>query len=295
MWLPEDVDDEEIMEGLICHDDSDDDNDDNDDDNDDDTAQSIPKDILHDLDENISLEYGPHPKYSTGDNMYALEREFRMVTEKKFICALDLLLEVFSRCCQTPGCANVPHMTYHFVGTTLIVKCSCQSGHAFKFCSSHDVNGMYANNIQASAAVLLSGSNYGKINRLAQFLNLAFLSKSTYFRIQRLYLLPAVDEWWGWMRGHLVDEFLGQDIVVGGDGQCDSPGFNAKNLCYFLVEVNSNYILHVEVLDKRHVGLVSTNMEREAVKKSLEKLQEDLHVVELVTDASSSVKKLVGE
>jgi hypothetical protein len=69
---------------------------------------------------------------------------------------------------------------------------------------------------------------------------------------------------------------------------------NAKNLCYFLVEVNSNYILHVEVVDKRHVGLVSTNMEQEGVKKSLQKLQEDLHIVELVTDASSSIKKLLG-
>ena len=55
---------------------------------------------------------------------------------------------------------------------------------------------------------------------------------------------------------------MGKDLVVGGDGQCDSPGFNAKNLCYFIMEVESNYILDIEVLDKRHVGLVSTNMER---------------------------------
>lgn len=92
-----------------------------------------------------------------------------------------------------------------------------------------------------------------------------------------------------------MGEFSGQSIIIGGDGQCDSPGFNAKNLCYFLVEVNSNYILHVEVLDKRHVGLVSVNMEREAIKRSLKKLQEDVHVVEFVTDASSSIKKLIGE
>lgn len=33
------------------------------------------------------------------------------------------------------------------------------------------------------------------------------------------------------MKGELVNEFQGQNIVVGGDGQCDSPGFSAKNLC----------------------------------------------------------------
>ena len=126
-----------------------------------------------------------------------------------------------------------------------------------------------------AAAILLSGSSYAMTSRLAQFFNLAFTSSSTYFRVQHLYLLSAIDEWWGWMQKQLVEEFLGQSLVIGGDGQCDYPGFNAKNLCYFLVEVNSNYIIHVEILDKRHVGLVSTNMEREGLKTSLSKIEED--------------------
>ena len=125
-------------------------------------------------------------------------------------------------------------------------------------------------------------------------MNLAFVSKSSYFRIQRVYLLPAVGEWWGWMRGQLMDEFRGQEVVCSGDGQCDSPGFSAKNLCYFIIEVRSKYILQVQIVDKRHAGLVSSNMEVEGSKKSLKKPQEDLNVVELVIDASSSVKKLLG-
>ena len=97
------------------------------------------------------------------------------------------------------------------------------------------------------------------------------------------------------MRKEILREFSGQDVVVGGDGQCDSPGFNAKNLCYFLVEVNSNYILDIEVLDKRHVGLISTNMEKEAVKRSLDRLQKDVKVIDLVTDASTTIKSLLGK
>ena len=80
------------------------------------------------------------------------------------------------------------------------------------------------------------------------------------------------------MRDELLKEFSGKDLVLGGDGQCDSPGFNAKNLCYFMVEVNSNYILGIEVLDKRHDGLTSTNMEKEAVKRSLDRLQRKVSV-----------------
>ena len=95
------------------------------------------------------------------------------------------------------------------------------------------------------------------------------------------------------MRQEILSEFEGKEIVVGGDGQCDSPGFNAKNLCYFFIEIDSNYILDIEML--RHVGLISTNMEREAVKRGLTNLSEDqVKVVELVTDASTSVKTLLG-
>ena len=66
------------------------------------------------------------------------------------------------------------------------------------------------------------------------------------------------------MRGKLVIEFQNEELVVSGDGQCDSPGFSAKNLCYFLMEVVLEYILEVEVLDKRHVGMKSSTMEKKA-------------------------------
>ena len=82
-----------------------------------------------------------------------------------------------------------------------------------------------------------------------------------------------------WMRGELMNEFQGQDIIFSGDGQWDSPGFSAKNLCYFIMEVSCKYILHVQIVDKRHVGLVSVNMEV-GLKKSLTKVEEDLNVVE---------------
>ena len=61
-----------------------------------------------------------------------------------------------------------------------------------------------------------------------------------------------------------------------------------------MMEVDTNYILDVEVLDKRHVGLISTNMEKEAVQRSLERLNQELKIVELVTDASTSVTALLG-
>lgn len=241
-----------------------------------------------------AVSYGPHRKFSRGDDVYDLEEEFSMVKEQKFVCSLDILLAVFQARCHTPGCTALPTVKHSFVGVTVIVNCQCPSGHKYRFCSSHLVNDIYANNLQAAASVILSGSNFGKVERMANFLKLEFVSKSTYYRLQRLYLIPEVNKWWAWMRGELIKEFSGKDMVLGGDGQCDSPGFNAKNLCYFMMEAESNYILDIEVLDKRHVGLISTNMEKEAVRRSLNRLTTEIKVAELVTDASTSVKALMG-
>ena len=86
-----------------------------------------------------------------------------------------------------------------------------------------------------------------------------------------------------------------RDIVVCDDSQCDSPGHTAKNLCYFLMELVSGYILEVEVHDKRHVRLASSNMERQALQIALQRLKQSLNVAELVTDTSSSIKKMIGK
>ena len=61
------------------------------------------------------------------------------------------------------------------------------------------------------------------------------------------------------------------------------------------MELTSGYILEVEVRDKQHVGLASTNMEKVALQNALTRLQGVLDVVEVATDALSSIKKLIGE
>ena len=242
-----------------------------------------------------TAEFGPHLKLSRGEEMYKFQKEVAMVKEEKFLCSLDLFLDLFVGCCRIQGCSNVPEVKHYFVGTVVVITTKCQAGHIFKFASSREVNGLYANNLQSAAAILLSGNNFSKVNRMAEFLGLSFLSEATFYRIQRLYLFPAVEEWWNWMRDELVKEFVDQKVVVGGDGQCDSPGFTAKNLCYFLMELTSGYILEVEVRDKRHVGLASINMEKVALRNALTRLQQALDVVEVATDASASIKKMLGK
>ncbi len=162
-----------------------------------------------------------------------------------------------------------------------MLRFKCPAGHIRRFCTSGDVNNVLSNNFQTAAAVLLSGNNFTKIEKFANFLGLSFISASTFFRVQKLYCLPAIEERWQWMRGDLLIEFKDQELVVSGDGQCDSPGFTAKNLCYFLMEVVSEYILEVEALDKRHVSMKSSTMEKKSLKNALERQQNVLKVAEV--------------
>ena len=75
--------------------------------------------------------------------MYNVEKEILMVNERKVICSIELLLDVFHGRCQTFR-RTVVH--YHTISATVVITSLCSSAHEYKFCSSHEVNGIYANN-----------------------------------------------------------------------------------------------------------------------------------------------------
>ena len=54
------------------------------------------------------------------------------------------------------------------------------------------------------------------------------------------------------------------------------------------------FIIHVELVDKRNVGGSSANMEKMALKKALKHLQNVIKVVEVVTDALTSLLKMLS-
>ena len=82
---------------------------------------------------------------------------------------------------------------------------------------------------------------------------------------------------------------------IAGDGRCDSPGKSAKYCSYTLMDTASHLALHVVTVDKREVGGKSPNMEREALFRGLTLLVEHVEVGEIVTDASTSIKVMLGK
>ena len=84
------------------------------------------------------------------------------------------------------------------------------------------------------------------------------------------------------------------ELVVSGDGRCDSPGKSAKFCTYTLMEKSTNAIIHSETVDKQDVQNKSPNMEQEAVLRSLDHLKGKIEIKEITTDCSTSVTKMLG-
>jgi hypothetical protein len=110
--------------------------------------------------------FGLHCRFTRGDEVYLMKKEYKMVKEKKFVCSLDLLLQIFQSRCQTPGCTAESQIQYHFIGVTVVINSVCSEGHKYRFCSSPQVNDIYANNLQAATSLMFSG----------KFFNLEFLA-----------------------------------------------------------------------------------------------------------------------
>lgn len=86
---------------------------------------------------------------------------------------------------------------------------------AEKWCSQPILNrGLHAGDLMLSAAILFSGNNFGKMELFAKFLKLGFPGQSTFTRLQKRYLVPAVDEYWTSQQTGIVDEMSDKDLII---------------------------------------------------------------------------------
>lgn len=85
-----------------------------------------------------------------------------------------------------------------------------------------------------------------------------------------------------------------KSVLLSGDDQMDSPGHSAKNCVYTLMEAESDYVIHLEVVDVRHCQLKSACMEKVGCERVLDVCMQKVTVDELITDASSQVIKMLG-
>ena len=111
----------------------------------------------------------------------------------------------------------------------MIVDLLCKNQHRTTWRSQPINNGMSTGNINISAGILFSGNTFQRIKEIMNIANVAFISQSTFYSIQKKLFYPAIHRFYTTNRALLFESAKEEsEIHLLGDGRCDSPGYNAK-------------------------------------------------------------------
>ena len=93
---------------------------------------------------------------------------------------------------------------------------------------------LYLGKVGLSACVLFSSNTYRKLEKKLSVLKIPWVSKSRYYDMLD-HMLSVTNEVWKKEHSQIVSASKQRELILSGDGRCDSPGHNAKYLTYSLV------------------------------------------------------------
>ena len=151
-----------------------------------------------DIEENESdwdPDYYPSIDGSESENFHpeSLEetRKTRPISDGTvFLVFWSCLTQLLQRCsiCLSPAIIE----RNFGKGTMIIVDLLCKNQHRTTWCSQPINNGMSSGNINIYAGILFSGNTFQRIKEIMNIANVAFISQSTFYSIQKKLLYPAI-------------------------------------------------------------------------------------------------------
>ena len=170
--------------------------------------------------------------------------------KRKYIVFETLLLKLFL-ICQICRRNAIPHIL-NFVGTAVGIQqvCSDASCPGYTWWSQPMFNRMALGNLLLSAAILFSGSTVSKTLRMLDILGVKVYHVSSFYRHQKKYLHGSIKKYWDTQQARILAG-VSADIIIGGDARCDSPGHTAKYGSYTFLDLKSNRILAMELVQVR--------------------------------------------
>ena len=271
----------------------------------------IDKDTDNEGECEVELCYGPETRDQCTERLkLTLKAEFDKVNaagkksevfvnhgqQKRAIIDVDLVLHLFQNNCQIHLCTGQCSVaSFEAVGGVLKITWECSNGHYGVWSSSKVLckkkgQDVYSNTMMIAAAIFITGNSYEKFSLLCKFLGLSSLSRSTFMRIQKKYIIPEIEKFWTDMKASIWKIFKGESIILCGDGRNDSPGHSAKYCVYVLMEQFVSVVTDIDVVDKRETGGVSSNMKVFGLKRLLERVVGEI----ASTSVIALVRKLKG-
>lgn len=214
--------------------------------------------------------------------------------QKKYIVHEEQLLGLFRTC---PVCTRHCVIDTVTVGSLLRVKQQCAHCGYFKEWSSQPtVDSIPAGDLQLCAAVLFTGSSFRQVSKFLRAFNIQGVSEQCFYRHQAKLLIPTVNWQWKLEQDELIMETVrAGPATLGGDMQLDSPGHSAKYGTYTVMNLKSNRVIDIQLVQSNEVGN-SAHMEKEGCVRSLNMLKErGVEVKTIVTDRHSGVQKYLRD
>ena len=136
-------------------------------------------------------------------------------------------------------------------GTFIAVRQQCSHcGQQRVWTSQPHIKDTPAGNILLSASILYSGTTPAKILRVLTHMKIACFTDRTFYYHQKRYLGPAAISVWEAKQSMLLSQCkaTGKALTIGGDGRADSPGHSAKYGSYGIIDLATNKVIHVELV-----------------------------------------------
>ncbi|XP_071138376.1 uncharacterized protein [Mytilus edulis] len=226
-----------------------DDNDEIDDDEDDVDEYDNDSDYIYNEseEEDGDDEYGSDDEEETSN--YRMEECNDPVEEKYYMVFETALFQLLSVCRE---CNNrcIPIIEFSR-GTMISTSSVCAFGHVYKWKSQNCHERLPWGNLLFVSAIMFSGNNTAKIVRLFDQMKLKGIRERSVRRLQTAYTSCAVIYEFDSQQADLIASLCpDKQVVLGGDGRCDSPGYSAKYGSYTLMDLNTNKILDIQLVQK---------------------------------------------
>ena len=171
---------------------------------------------------------------------------------------------------------------------------ACKHRDTFYLQPSH--NSLSHGNFAMAANMLYSGSSPIKLLNFFKQLNVAVMSSRTFDSLQRYYVCPSIRILWDKKQQEMLSLLGegGKKLSLGGDARCCSPGHSAKFSSYSIMDLETEKILDVQLVQVTEVAN-SNAMELEGLKRSLAFLEPRIGIASITTDRHGQVNKYLRE
>ena len=177
-------------------------------------------------------------------------------------------------------------------GSQLIVKLACPNHHENIWKSQPTINRYSQGNLTLSAAVLFSVNTFEKIAKYFDIANIQWITKASYYAVQRKFLAGVAHLNYSRMNASLVNKLKNKgERKLSGDRRHDSPGHNEKYVTYSLMNQQTNEIVAFAVTQVTEAGN-SNRTEKVGFTKALKEVkQKGICINQLTTDRHTRIWK----